>query len=198
MIQDRSTRSRVLTAIRDAEQYRHLLKNGITYGILVLDAQGQVMTWGSSAEHLFGYHKAEMLGKHFSRLFFRSEEIERGEPERELGTAANDGCACGDRWYVRKDGTALWCSGITVSMPDSTGGERVFVKLLRDLTPSKLSKATATASEEVADVFDQLLAVITGRGVSMSGMCAAQTLNTPAVFPQTQTVLRMVQSECLN
>src|SRR5712692_6209034 len=100
-------------AIRYAEPFSLLLKDGGDYAVFVVDRQGYVVEWGGSAERLFGYRRNDILAEQFCRLFFRPEEVHRGESKQELRTAESIGCARADRWYVRNDGTAVSCLGVT-------------------------------------------------------------------------------------
>jgi PAS domain S-box-containing protein len=160
MIQEQTLKRTLLPILTQAERYRLLMKDGVAYGIFVVDARGKVVSWGASAERLFLYPTDEILGKHFSRLFFRPEEVYRGEPEHELRTAEAVGRACADRWYVRKGGTALWCSGVTAPLAASKGSGRFFVKVLRDLTEMKRSNPRAAEVYGAAEGFDKILAII--------------------------------------
>jgi two-component system CheB/CheR fusion protein len=143
----------------NTEGLRHVLKDGTAYAIFFIDARGSVVAWSTSAERLFLYPSHEILGKHFSRLFFRTEEVYRGEQEQELRTAEAAGRAYSDRWYVRKDGTALWCCGLTA--PLMTGHEcgPFFVKVACDFTEKKRANPSAAAPSSLAAEFDRILAM---------------------------------------
>src|SRR4051812_43488994 len=118
--------------------YRLLMERVTDHAVLFLDTQGYVAAWDAGAERLLGYREDEIRGEHFCRLFFRPEEVRRGEPEYELHAAATRGRAAGERWYVRRDGTALWCDGITAALRDRGGRLCAFAKVLRDLTARKV------------------------------------------------------------
>src|SRR4051794_4302792 len=107
------------------------------YAIFLLDTGGNVATWNSGAERVLGYAESEVLGEPGS-IIFTPEDIERGEPERELGTALEAGRAQDERWHVRKDGSRFWASGILTALRAVDGNLRGFVKALRDLTERKL------------------------------------------------------------
>src|SRR5947209_6153838 len=99
-----------------------LLMEGMTgYAVLVLDTAGYLVGWNAGARRLLGYGEDEVRGEHFCFLFFRPEEVRRGEFEFELKTAAARGQASGERWYVRKDGTAVWCGGNTTALRGRDG-----------------------------------------------------------------------------
>ena len=160
MYYERTLRQTLLPALIEAERYRTLMKDGAAYGIFVVDVRGNVVAWGTGAERLFLYPKDEILGQHFSRLFFRSEEVYRGEPEHELRTAAVVGQASADRWYARKGGTALWCCGVTAPLPVPAGCGRHFVKVLRDATDLKRSDAAAAELCASDQGFERILGIL--------------------------------------
>jgi PAS domain S-box-containing protein len=159
MLQDHAMKRVLLPALNEAERRRFLAKDGIAYGAFIVDARGNVVAWGASAERLFAYRENEILGKHFSRLFFRTEEVYRGEPEHELRTAELFGRSCADRWYVRKDGTAVWCHGITAPLLGLPAEVRFFVKVLRDATEMKRLNTSGLDPGGQAEGFDRILTV---------------------------------------
>ena len=118
------------------EQHRLLMECVTDYAILFLDSHGRVATWNAGAERIFGYFEAEIVGQHFSR-FFTPEDIDQGQPQKELKTAAETGRANDDRWMVRKGGVRLWCNGVTTGLRDEEGRLRGFAKVLRDRTEWK-------------------------------------------------------------
>src|SRR5688500_3319236 len=93
------------------EQDTLLMESAADSAICFLDRDGQVAARNTGAERILGYAEEEIAGQHFSR-FFIPEEVERGEPEKELRTAAGPGRVSGDRWHVRKDGTRFWAGGV--------------------------------------------------------------------------------------
>jgi two-component system CheB/CheR fusion protein len=60
----------------------------------------------------------------------------------ELKMTLENGRVEEDRWHVRKDGSRVFCSGIT--FPLSDGELRGYVKIARDLTGSRQSQNQAT------------------------------------------------------
>jgi PAS domain S-box-containing protein len=123
------------------------------YAVLVLGPAGHVLGWNRGAQRLLGYRPEEIRWEHLRRLFFRPEEVERGEPEHELWTAEALGQALRGRWYVRRDGTALWCGGVTVALRDGAGRLRAFAKVLGDLTGQVLSGEPGQPREVASATF---------------------------------------------
>src|SRR5262245_59377999 len=90
------------------------------YAIFFLDPHGQVATCNAGAERIFGVAEAEIVGQQFSG-FFTPEDVQAGQPDKELQTAANTGRANDDRWLVRKGGARLWCNGVSTALRDEEG-----------------------------------------------------------------------------
>src|SRR5947209_6431920 len=130
----------------DVEEAFHLLVENVKdHGIFMMDPAGSVISWNVGAQRIFGYTEAEIIGQPFSHLFPPDESAEAGA---ELGRAQRDDRATDDRWHVRKDGTRLWCSGVTTALREKTAGTlKGFVKVLRDLTHDKELENALKASE---------------------------------------------------
>ncbi len=133
------------------------------YAIFFLQPDGRVATWNAGAERTFGYAEAEVVGQHFS-CFFTPDDVQLGQPEKELKTASESGRASDDRWMMRKGGARLWCNGVTTGLRDEEGRLRGFAKVLRDRTEWKrLEEALHQRAEELADEArkkDEFLAVL--------------------------------------
>jgi PAS domain S-box-containing protein len=118
---------------RTEDIYRKAIEDIRDYAIFTTDATGLVTNWNSGAEHILGYSEAEVIGKN-GRKFFTTEDRAKGEPEKELATAATTGRAEDERWHVRKDGSRFWASGIVTAVRDDTGKLIGFCKVMRDMT----------------------------------------------------------------
>jgi PAS domain S-box-containing protein len=145
------------------EQYQLLMDCVTDYAIFFLDSHGQVATWNAGAERIFGYTEAEIVGQDFSR-FFTAEDVQKGQPQKELQTAIQTGRANDDRWLVRRDGSRIWCNGVTTGLRDKDGQLRGFAKVLRNLTEQKrLEEILRQRADELAEEArrkDEFLAVL--------------------------------------
>jgi two-component system CheB/CheR fusion protein len=104
------------------------------YAILTFDEEGRITTWNAGAERVFGFKDGEAIGEDLG-LIFSAEDRQAGQPQDEMRRAREEGRAEDERWHVRKDGSLVYCSGVTTPLvdPSSTG----FVKIARDITASK-------------------------------------------------------------
>jgi PAS domain S-box-containing protein len=123
-----------MAARADEEDLVRLLVDSVVdYAIFVLDADGTVRTWHPGAEQLKGYHRDEIVGRHFS-VFYTPEDRESGLPQELLRKAERDGRVQDRGWRVRADGTRFWGDITITALRDESGGLVGFAKVTRDVT----------------------------------------------------------------
>jgi PAS domain S-box-containing protein len=144
------------SANRVAEHYHRLLEAATDRALILVDAGCRVVDWGGSAVRLFGYRRDDIVGEPFSRLFFRPEEVQRGEAEFEVRTAGATGEVRGERWFARQDGTALRCRAVMAPFPKSDPEGPVCVVVLRDVTALPADESQTAAAAD----FDDLVAAV--------------------------------------
>src|SRR4051794_24302221 len=139
-----------------AEEHVHLLLENVRdYAIFTTDCENRIASWGMGARSVFGYREDEVVGRDCA-LIFTLEDVERGEPRRELETAVADGRAEDERWHVRKDGSRFWSSGVVTPLYDDSGRLHGFGKLMRDLTERKrLADDLAESESRLRGIVDQ-------------------------------------------
>jgi two-component system CheB/CheR fusion protein len=118
------------------ERMRLLIESVKDYAIFTTDADRRVDSWNRGAEAMFGYKESEIVGEP-GDLLFTPEDRAKGDPAKEVETAAREGKAGNERWHIRKDGSVFYGSGIVSPLRDKGGALRGFVKIMRDLTESK-------------------------------------------------------------
>lgn len=139
------------------------------YAIITMDESGIIDTWSRGAEKIFGYSHSEAVGQSLSVLFSEEERLANSAGD-ELRKARDFSRADDSRWHVRKDGTRVYCSGITT--PLHVDGRLIgFAKIARNLTEEELrdqrreaalatERATRTKLQEVGAMKDEFLAVV--------------------------------------
>jgi two-component system CheB/CheR fusion protein len=140
------------------ERLRLLVDSSLDYAIMTLDAEGKFVTWNPAAENILGYSAAEIIGQPFHTIFTAEDRV-ADKHRTELTTAERQGKAADERWHVRKDGTRVYLSGVTVLMNDVSG--KSFAKIARDLTQEhngkeELAKAKAELEVRVQERTEQL------------------------------------------
>lgn len=153
---DLTDRRRHEEALREtAEQFRLLVDSVRDYAIFLLDPQGRVLTWNSSAEAIKGYPAEEVLHRDYA-MFFTEEDVAAGVPQKELATALRDGRAESEGWRVRKDGRTFWAGIVITPVRDGSGVLRGFAKMTRDLTDPRRLLELESSSRRV----NEFLAVL--------------------------------------
>jgi PAS domain S-box-containing protein len=132
---------------RHERLFREAIENVRDYAIFTMDRTGEITSWNTGAERLFGYAPDEILGRHGS-VIFTPEDVASRAPERELSTAATAGRAEDERWHLRKDGSRFWASGVVTAVRDDAGTLLGFVKVARDETERKRAEDALRRSEE--------------------------------------------------
>jgi PAS domain S-box-containing protein len=122
------------------EMFRLLVDNVRDYAIFLLDPHGIVTTWNAGAEHIKGYAKEEIIGRHFS-LFYTPDAIARHWPQQELSLAVEHGRFEDEGWRLRKDGTTFWANVVITPIHDAGGRLLGFAKITRDLTARRKVEA---------------------------------------------------------
>ncbi|HEX6974516.1 MAG TPA: PAS domain-containing protein, partial [Vicinamibacterales bacterium] len=163
--QDVTDRRTAEASVRASEERLRLLIDSVKdYAIFTITAEGLVATWNAGAKRMFGYDEDEIVGKPFA-ILFTDEDQRAGVPLEELATARRQGRAEDERWHRRRDGTGLYCSGVTTVLDDPSRG---FAKIARDLTgPRDAAEALRRAHESVE-------ARVRARTVHLQGEVAAR------------------------
>ncbi len=115
---------------------RLMLESVADCAIIMLDTKGHVENWNSGAQRIHGYRAEEIIGQHFSR-FYPREDIDRGQPQRELDAVIAQERLEVEGWRVRKDGSTFWANVAISTMRDESGDLCGFVRLTRDFTERK-------------------------------------------------------------
>ncbi|MGI4846743.1 MAG: CheR family methyltransferase, partial [Janthinobacterium lividum] len=210
---DISERKSAQESMRAGEERMRLIAASTKdYAIATMDMEGIITSWNSGAENLFGYAEQEILGQS-GAILFTPEDRASGLFETELRLARVDGRAEDDRWHLRKDGTRVFCSGISAPLID--GKVHGFVKIARDLTGSRRMQAEQEArlvqekrervrAEEAARLRDEFFAVLSHelkQPLNLIQLTAEtlsrlpETAGLPAIARGTATIKRMVDGQ---
>ncbi|MGI4984555.1 MAG: PAS domain-containing protein, partial [Janthinobacterium lividum] len=167
-----------VTRLRNAEALAHATEARMQrvaqsmkdYAIVMLDPHGILVAWNLGATKIFGYTEAEALGVHGS-LIFEPENREEGVFEAEMRNALTQGRVEDERWYLSKDDTPIFCSGIMVPLHTKDGTFEGFAKIARDMTQQQRlaryrakrllrEKEVRQASQHANHLKDEFLAIM--------------------------------------
>jgi diguanylate cyclase (GGDEF)-like protein/PAS domain S-box-containing protein len=110
----------------------------VDFAIVTFDLDGKITGWNKGAEAAFAWSETEVQGEPAHRLF-TPEDRAAGYPAVEMHVALAQGRAADFRWHVRKDGTQFWADGVMMPMRGPSGQPVGFLKILRDVTETKLA-----------------------------------------------------------
>lgn len=137
LVQERKAES---DALRESEERFRLLVSDIKdYAIIMLDDNGNVISWNAGAEAIKGYKPQEIIGQHISR-FYPQEDMPQKKAEYEIQLAKEAGRFEDEGWRVRKDGSRFWANVVVTTLRDEQGQIRGFSKVTRDITERKLAE----------------------------------------------------------
>jgi PAS domain S-box-containing protein len=127
------------------ERFRLLVAGVKDYAIIMLDADGQIISWNTGAERITGYAAEAIIGQHVARLY-GAADVAAGKPERELHGAAAHGRYEDQGWRVRQDGSRYWAHVVVTALHDEAGKLRGFAKVSRDITEAKRAEEAMRAT----------------------------------------------------
>jgi two-component system, LuxR family, sensor kinase FixL len=125
----------------------HLLVDAVTdYAICMLDSDGCIISWNTGAEHISGWKKGEILGRHFS-VFHPPQDMSGGKADKELEIARETGRFEAQVTRMRKDGTSFIAHVSTTPLWSEAGELRGYAKVTRDITERVAAEEALTTRE---------------------------------------------------
>jgi PAS domain S-box-containing protein len=117
----------------EERQLALLVSSALDYAIVMVDADGCILTWNPGAQRLYGYTHDEIAGTHFS-IFSTEQDKARDHAADQLAIALREGRRVEEGWRIRKDGSRFWASVAITPMYDETGAHLGFGEVSRDLS----------------------------------------------------------------
>ncbi len=103
------------------------------HAVYMLNPEGYVLNWNSSAQRAKQYKAEEIIGRHF-RTFFTEEDRREGKPEAALQLAREKGKHEMTGWRVRKDGSRFMANVVIESVYNELEELIGFIKIVHDIT----------------------------------------------------------------
>jgi PAS domain S-box-containing protein len=114
------------------------LLNHAQEAILVIDAQGQVIFWNPGAEQMYGWTRAEVLGRNINEWIFRDQQAQRKEARRIFFAT---GEWAGEMRQFTKDGRAITVESHCTLVRDENGRHKATLIINTDITEKKQLEA---------------------------------------------------------
>jgi PAS domain S-box-containing protein len=145
-------RKKTERALKKSRKDYELLVGGVKdYAIFMLDTEGKVASWNSGAAHIKGYTAEEIIGKPLN-VFYREEEIQHGEPERNLQIALQHGRFETMGWRVRKDKSVFWADIVFSALYDEDNKFYGYAKVTRDITEKRKAEERILFLASIASI----------------------------------------------
>src|SRR5690606_37636673 len=147
--------------VSEAEAYLQAMFESIhDYAIFTLDLNGDITTWNTGAQRMFGYTEDEAIGRS-GAIIFTPEDQAQGAVEQELGQALHLGRAEDERWHIRKDQSRFFASGVMHKLLDDQGEMRGFIKIARDETERRRAEAAQQEQRAFAKALHEIAITLT-------------------------------------
>jgi PAS domain S-box-containing protein len=121
-----------------------LFINSKLNAIIIMDANGRIITVNDAFTDCFDYQQHEVAGQHFSMLFTSADRADH-LPEKEIARAKAGGQASDKNYLVAKNGQQIWVTGETV-LVDNEEGAPYLLKVIQDINDQKASELSLARS----------------------------------------------------
>ncbi len=151
----------------DVRDLMQLFVDDLTdYAIVILDINGDILSWNAGARTLLGYTKEEIVGRRLSDLYSKSDAITGGS-SASLKDALQWGRHETTARLARKDGALVEAQIVLRPLSDSWTRLLGFGLLAYDLDPSKriAVKGAEPAASNVVPIRTKILVVDDNDGV---------------------------------
>jgi PAS domain S-box-containing protein len=153
---DLTERRRHENALKASEErFRLLVEGMIDYAIITIDQEGFITSWNNGATQMYDYSRADIVGKHFSRLY-PQEEILANKPWEDLIAAGRAGRSASEGWRIRRDGTRYWTNNIIAALRETDGSTRSYYMVSQDLTQRRQAESLADAAQRTNEFIAML------------------------------------------
>jgi formate hydrogenlyase transcriptional activator len=102
------------------------------FALFLLDPDGRIAAWYEGAERIYGYMKADTVGRDVSFCYPGEDAFH--ELCAKLKRAASEGHVGAEGWQLKKDGSQFWANIITVALRDEEGVLKGFGCVVRDFS----------------------------------------------------------------
>ena len=122
-------------------------------GIIIIDLEGNIVEFSASAERIFGYNKAEVIGKNMATIIVPERYREAHNKGMERMRATGKANILGQRIEIeamRANGEEFMTE-LAISRSRSSSGD-IFIAYLRDISESKAAEKALLDAKEAAEL----------------------------------------------
>ncbi|MBU7583209.1 MAG: PAS domain S-box protein [Nostoc sp. TH1S01] len=119
-------------------QRQALIFENMYDGVIITDLTGKIIDWNGAAEWMFGYSKAEILGKTTS-ILYKPEAVTKLIPQI-LPDIQQHGRWSGEIEFIRKNGSQGICETTVILLQDEQGQPIANVSFNHDITERVLTQ----------------------------------------------------------
>lgn len=127
-----TSQKQVEAALQQSKQKLSLHLEQTPLAVVEFNLNGDIVEWNPAAEAIFGYSKAEILGRGMALLYPAREQLDAGQRWQDL--LHQKGGACSICENVRKDGGRTICEWYTTPLIDRDGETIAVASLAQDIT----------------------------------------------------------------
>jgi PAS domain S-box-containing protein len=135
-LQDITNRRQAEDALRQSEQKLALHIEQTPLGVIEYDNQFNIVDWNPGAEHIFGFSKEEVVGRHVAGLIVPAEAREQVDLVLKA-LIANRGGLHSTNENNTKDGQVITCEWFNTPLIDRQGTVVGVASLVQDITERK-------------------------------------------------------------
>jgi PAS domain S-box-containing protein len=117
----------------DQRNYNLLLDSVKDHAIMIVDSDGYIINWSKGAERVNGYTEKEIVGSHLS-IFYTDEDVRKGEVQKHLEQAKDQGRLEYEGLRVRKDGSSYRAHVVITALKSDAGEVIGYGKVIHDLS----------------------------------------------------------------
>jgi PAS domain S-box-containing protein len=137
------------------ERVRLLVESVVDYAIVTVDGDGFINSWNLGAERITGFSSAEIVGRHFSRMY-TPEDIAANKPWQQLIRAGEGNRVNEEGWRQRKDGSQYWANSVVGKLPSGEGSPVTFYVVTQDLTQRRHAESLADTAQKMHEFIAML------------------------------------------
>ncbi len=145
--QEVAMRKQAEKALRESEHKRNTHLQNTPIGAISWDLNFRAVEWNPAAEAIFGYSKAEAMGKHATELIL-PEDIKEMVDDIFRDLISEKGGARSTNENLTKDGSRIICDWYNTNLKDADGNVIGVASLVHDITNRKQSEEVLRTSEK--------------------------------------------------